>query len=91
MNSAFLPYFFKGEQIFETSFLLPCIDKPFQNDGILDRCIGIWCKFGEYLYIDMAFFLCSVWELELVRDNRNTSDKLNFFLLSAMFYSHLTT
>ena len=44
------------------SCLLPSTEKPFQKDGnISDRRMGIWSKFGKYLYIGMAvlylFFL----------------------------------
>ena len=58
----------------------------------------IWRKFGQYLYIGMAsffffFFFLSVLfgYIEIVDDIRNTSDKLNFFLLSATFSTHPNT
>ena len=69
--------------------MLPCTDKPFQNDGILDRYTGIRCKFGEHLYIVMAFFSVLFGDFELVRDFRNTSDKIKFFLLSVMLALNL--
>ena len=57
--------------------------------------MGIWCKFSEYLYIGIGMFVLFLSVLfgyfEIVRDILNTSDKLNFFLLFAIFYTHPNT
>ena len=61
--------------------------------------MGIWRKFGEYLYISMFFFLSFLFffltvlfgDFELVRGSQNPSDKEFFFLFSATFSTHPNT
>ena len=52
--------------------------------------MGIWRKFGGYLYIGMFLFFLTVlfWGFELVRDSQNPRDKETFFsVFCHVFYT----